>query len=235
MIDLKLGDCLALMKEMPDNSVDAVITDPPYGIEIGKMGFTNNRIGGVALRKDYKGMGEWDDRPISKVEIDEIFRISRVQVIFGAQYVAHLLPPHGCWIVWDKKTDDKYQNDFADAELAWTNSDKPSRIIRHLWQGMLQQDMKNKEERFHPTQKPIAVMRKIIQMFTKEGETVLDPYMGSGSTGVACTLTRRNFVGFEVGQQFYDIAAKRINNARADMGESDKILSPSASIAPLFA
>ena len=204
------ADCLGFMKTLPDNSVDLVLTDPPYGIDIGKMSFTNSIIGGVAKRNNYKGISDWDKFTPSKEYFDEMIRISKKQVIFGGNYFADKLPPSGQWVVWDKRVEDKYSNDFADCELAWTSENKPSRIIRFLWSGMMQGDMKNKEVRFHPTQKPLFVIKKIIDMFSKENDIILDPFLGSGTTAVACQNIHRNFIGIEISEEYCKIARERL-------------------------
>jgi len=203
-------DCLEVMKTLPDNSVDLILTDPPYGIDIGKMNFTNSIIGGVAKRNNYKGISDWDKFTPSKEYFDEMIRVSKKQVIFGGNYFADKLPPSGQWVVWDKRVEDKYSNDFADCELAWTSENKPSRIIRFLWSGMMQGDMKNKEVRFHPTQKPLFVIKKIIDMFSKENDIILDPFLGSGTTAVACQNIHRNFIGIEISEEYCKIARERL-------------------------
>ena len=204
------ADCLGFMKTLPDNSVDLILTDPPYGIDIGKMNFTNSIIGGVAKRNNYKGISDWDKFTPSKEYFDEMIRVSKKQVIFGGNYFADKLPPSGQWVVWDKRVEDKYSNDFADCELAWTSENKPSRIIRFLWSGMMQGDMKNKEVRFHPTQKPLFVIKKIIDMFSEENDTILDPFLGSGTTAIACKNLHRNFIGIEISEKYCKIARDRL-------------------------
>lgn len=211
------GDCLELMKQLPDKCIDLVVTDPPYGIGINKMSFVTSGAvkAGVAIRHDFSNhKTEWDNQPLSEAHLSEIFRISRNQVIFGANYFANNLLPSGCWIVWDKRVMDKYSNDFADCELAWTSFDKPSRVIRYLWSGMLQQDMKNKEERVHPTQKPVKVMSEILERFSKEGDIILDPFTGSGSTLVAAEKLNRKWIGMEINPEYCKIARGRIANVQ---------------------
>lgn len=216
MVDVQLhhGDCLEIMPDLP--KVDAVITDPPYGENIGKMGFTNNLNGGVAQRNDYKGRADWDNRPMEKIHYDRFLKISDVLVIFGGNFFG-FLPVSRCWYVWDKKDGGKYSNDFADLEMIWTNQDKPARIINYLWHGMIQKNMKNKERRYHPTQKPVSVMKKLVLDFTNSGDTILDPFMGSGTTGVACVETGRNFIGIEIDEGYFEIAKKRIETAQLQM------------------
>jgi len=211
MIDLRLGDCLEILPTLAAGSVDAVVTDIPYGEKIDKMGFTKNINGGVTLRNDYSDMPKWD-RPITQSHFDLMFSVSDKQLIFGGNF--YKLSPSRCWLVWDKKNGGQYSNDFADCEMAWTNLDAPARIIRHVWHGMIQQDMSDKEKRYHPTQKPIAVMKYAIKMMTNRGDTILDPFMGSGTTGVACVQTGRNFIGIEIDSGYFEIAKKRIEQAQ---------------------
>jgi site-specific DNA-methyltransferase (adenine-specific) len=212
--NIYLGDCLELMKQIPDKSIDCVITDPPYGLNIEKMRFCNTE-GGIAKRNDYSDC--FNDNRITGEYFRGIIRISNKQVIFGGNYYTDVLPQSNCWVIWDKKCDDKYTNDFADCELAWTSESKPSRVIRYLWHGMIQQNMKVKEDRVHPTQKPVPVMAKIIEMFTNENDLILDPFLGSGTTAIACYDLKRRYIGIEKEPKYFDIANKRINEFKAQL------------------
>lgn len=118
------------------------------------------------------------------------------------------LPPTKCWLVWDKEVN----GNFADAELAWTNLDKPVRLLRHMWNGMLRKD--GEERHGHPTQKPIGVMKWCINHLPEGSSTILDPFMGSGTTGVAAVQMGRNFIGIEREPKYFDIACKRIEDAQ---------------------
>jgi len=196
---LYLGDCLEILPTI--GRVDAVVTDPPYGI--GEAAGKNSSRGNLAVAKDY-GVDSWDDRTVDEA-VPLIMAASRQQVIFGGNYYS--LPPSSCWLVWDKENG---SNDFADCELAWTNLPIAVRRIRYMWNGMLRA---NKEPRGdHPTQKPVGVMQWAVS-FTKG--TVLDPFMGSGTTGVACANLGRKFIGIEIEPKYFDIACKRIEAAYA--------------------
>ena len=197
------ADCLEVMKEMPDNSVDCVVTDPPYGI--GEAAGKNKTRGERVPATDY-GVLDWDNAPPNQDYFDELIRVSKNQVIFGGNFFD--LPPSPCWIVWDK---DNGACDFADCELAWTSFKTAVRLFKYKWHGMLQGNMAHKEKRVHPTQKPLPVMEWIIRNFTQEGETILDPFMGSGTTGVACAKLGREFMGIELHEPYYEIAKKRIS------------------------
>ena len=159
-------DCLEYMKTVPDNFYDLCLTDPPYGIKINKMNFVTSgavKVGG-AYRNDYsKHNTEWDNFTPSIEYFNEIKRISKQQIIFGGNYFTDFLEPTPSWLIWDKRTEDKYSNDFADCEMAWNSDKKPARIYRFLYSGMLQQDMKNKDKRYHPTQKPVELFKMILR------------------------------------------------------------------------
>ena len=199
-VKLYQGDCLEILPTLEAGSVDAVITDPNYGIN-------NMHAGGRGINgwRDFRNDTNWDkDRP-SKIAFDLMLAIAKTAVIWGGNYFTDYLPPSMCWLVWDKG-----QRDFslADGEMAWTNQDKAMRIFTYPRAAML------KENGLHPTQKPIALMKWCIEMFTQEGDTILDPFMGSGTTGVACVQTGRNFIGIEIDPTYYAIAEKRIARAQ---------------------
>lgn len=200
---LLLGDCLEILPTL--GKVDAVVTDPPYGIgESSKKAATR---GNLAAARDYGGNEDWDQEPADPRVIAWLRENSRVQVIFGGNYFD--LPPTSCWLVWDKENG---ENDFADCELAWTNLPKAVRRIKWMWNGMLR---KGKEERFHLTQKPLGVMEWTLTHLPAGVKTVLDPYMGSGTTGVACVKKGRRFVGVEMNERSFEVACDRIRKAYA--------------------
>lgn len=207
-------DCLQFMKQLPDNYFDLIITDPPYGIGINKMNFVTSgavKVGG-AYRNDYSNHNtEWDDALLGKEFFDEMLRVSKNQIIFGAEHLCIHLPRSRCWLVWDKRVEDKYSNDFADCELAWTSFDKPTKMYRYLWSGMLQSEMGlHKEKRFHPTQKPVPLGRWILEKFAKEGDLIFDPFAGSGSFLVACKQKGFKFVGCEINKDYVEIIKRRL-------------------------
>lgn len=209
------GDCLDIMKELPDKCIDLVLTDPPYGINIDKKFklVANTKSGkSLAFRKDYDFFN-WDN-PIEKIYFDEIIRISKNQIIFGGEHICLNLPKSRGWIVWDKLTG---TNNYGDCELAWSSYNKPISKFTYLWKGMLQQNMKNKEFRFHPTQKPLALMKWCIRKSSNENDLILDPFLGSGTTGVACKELNRRFIGIEINKKYCEIAEKRIANARVPL------------------
>jgi DNA modification methylase len=207
---LYLGDCRDILPTL--GKVDAVVTDPPYGIgEAGGNAVKRQRkVGGnskaLADQRVYDAL-DWDNEPISSALIEMVCAAGNWQVIFGGNY--YDCPPTSCWLVWDK---DNGANDFADCELAWTNLPKAVRRIRYMWNGMLRA---NGEERGdHPTQKPIGVMKWAIGHLPEPNHTILDPFMGSGTTGVAAVQMGRKFIGIEREPKYFDIACKRIEDAQ---------------------
>ncbi len=185
-------DCFEFMQSM--RKVEAVITDPPYGISASKMRLGN----GQDLRH-----GDWDTI-IKQEDIKKILSKSDTAVIWGGNYYAHFLPPSKAWLVYDKKFNGL---SFADVELAWTNIDTVARIFRYF-------PVKMDGGKVHITQKPEALMRWCIELCElPRGSTIFDPFMGSGTTGVACMELGFNFIGCEIDPDYFAIAEKRIKQA----------------------
>ena len=153
----------------------------------------------------------FDDTKIPNKEVfEEMMRISKNQIIFGGNYFVEHLSNSSCWLVWDKDNGESF---FADCELMWTSFKTAIRKYKWKWNGMLQEQMgRNKEERYHPTQKPIELMRQILRDYSKEGEIIFDPFLGSGSTAIACKLDKRNYIGCEISPKYCKIAEARIKS-----------------------
>jgi len=199
-VDLYCGDCREILPTL--GNVDAVVTDPPYGIDIARRGtLGTERLAPVC---DY-GKSDWDKAPPASELIDLMREISRHQIMFGGNFFD--LPPSSCWLVWDKQT----TGDYADCELAWTNLDKAVRRLVFLWNGMIRAN--NEPRGDHPTQKPIGVMKWAIQQLPSDALQVVDPFMGSGTTGVAAVKLGRKFIGIEINERYFDIACRRIQAA----------------------
>lgn len=192
---LYLGDCMEILPTLP--KVDAVITDPPYGINAART--RNSQKDGWV---DY-GVDGWDkDRPGREV-FDLMLRAAPLQVIWGGNYFTDYLPPSQKWLSWDKGQDGF---SLADFELAWTSEDKACRRLNYA------RALALKDGKEHPTQKPLAVMRWCIEQAGKP-KTILDPFMGSGTTGVAAVDMGLAFVGIEREPKYFDIACRRIEQA----------------------
>jgi DNA modification methylase len=203
---LYLGDCRDILPTL--GKVDACVTDPPYGIgadsAMHKAGGTKH--GAALAAKRHYAATDWDDQPIDASMIRALRDASKWQVIFGGNYFD--VPPARCWLVWDKLNG---ANDFADCELAWTNLDKPVRRVVWMWNGMLRKGQEDRNE--HPTQKPLGVMEWCINQLPQDVGMVLDPFMGSGTTGVACVRLDKRFIGIEREPTYFDIACRRISEA----------------------
>lgn len=197
-VQLYLGDCREILPTL--GNVDAVVTDPPYGISYspGAGGGEFNKPKSFTGKDIVFGDSErFDPSP---------FLLSSEILLWGGNHYAGRLPDGGSWLIWDKRCGN-YSNDFADCEIAWINKKQPARIFRHLWNGGIRASEHGKE-RLHPTQKPIVVMQWCISFI--DGETILDPFMGSGTTGVACVSLDRKFIGIEIEEKYFNIAVKRI-------------------------
>lgn len=204
-INLHLGDCLEAMREMEDNQFDLAIVDPPYGI-----GRDNYEAGGKPSKswknpkkKVYKGNF---DKSIPDPEyFDELFRVSNNQVIWGGNYFIDYLMPSMGVIAWDKKVN----GNFSEFELAWTSFDQRARIFPFMWNGYRKQIP---EERFHPTQKPVALYKWLLKNYAKTGDKILDTHAGSFSIGIACHDMGFDLEAWEIDEDYYNAAMKRFNN-----------------------
>jgi len=204
------GDCAVIAPTL--GRFDLLCGDPPYGI--GEARGKNRKRGNRAAPRDY-GSAEWDDAPPSGELLTSLRGLATWQCLFGGNYFA--LPPSPCWLVWDKTG--RSSTDMADCELAWTNYTGAVRLKRHLWSGYWQQDMAHKEERVHPTQKPLAVMSWAIGLCPETPTSVLDPFMGSGTTLRACKDLGICAVGIEREERYCEIAARRIGQGVLALGD----------------
>ena len=192
-------DCMEYMKDIPDKFFDLAVVDPPYGIgEDGKKNHSRSRL---CRAKKYTPK-EWDSHSPDKAYFHELMRVSKEQVIFGANHFISNIPfDSSCWIVWDK---DNGNCDFADCELAWTSFTCAVRKFTYRWNGMLQGNMKKKEKRIHPTQKPVALYEWIFSNFAKKGDKILDTHLGSGSSRIAAWRMGLDFFGTEIDKEYFD-------------------------------
>ena len=212
-------DCMIGMKQFPDKYFDLAVVDVPYGI--GESGDKNHTRGKLAVSKDYKPFSGDDLKPPDDTYFKELFRVSKNQIIWGANHFISKIPYDShCWIVWDK---DNGETDFADCELAWTSFDTAVRKFKYRWQGMLQENMKSKEIRIHPTQKPVALYEWILTRYAKEGDIILDTHVGSASSLIACHNTNHKFVGFELDEHYYKLSKERLDRELAQMNLFDFI------------
>ena len=218
MMNITNEDNMELMARYPDKYFDLAIVDPPYGIGEGnKKNLTRNSYTGFGKAKnwvkskDYGG-GEFDDSIPSKEYFYELFRVSNNQIIWGGNYMVEHLPSSMGWIVWDK---DNGQCDQSDCELAFTSFKKGLRKFKFRWHGLLQEDMKNKEIRIHPTHKPVALYKWLLDKYAKPGDKILDTHLGSGSIAIACHDYKFDLTACELDKEYFDKAMQRINNHTA--------------------
>ena len=211
-IELNNKDCLEAMREMSDNQFDLAIVDPPYGISINKQ--SQGKGGGVAKKIEYT-QKDWDKSAPNKEYFNELIRISKNQIVWGANHFISKIPyDSSCWVVWDK---DNGATDFADCELAWTSFKTSVRKLKWKWSGMLQQDMKNKEQRIHPTQKPVKLYEWLLDNYAKEGDKILDTHLGSGSIALACHNRGFDLTAFEIDKEYFEAAKKRLEIHQAQL------------------
>lgn len=201
--DLKIycGDCLEIMPLLP--KVDLVVTDPPYGI-FKDMKSDGIMFGKKTIYSEDRSATEWDKRPTNEL-LTMVKNAGEFFVIWGGNYFASALGDTKATLIWNKKTGN---NSYADGELAWTNAVGTMRILNHQWCGAFK-DSERGMRAVHPTQKPVVVMSWAIQLSPKS-EIILDPFLGSGTTLVACKELNRNGIGIEISEKYCEIEKKRL-------------------------
>ncbi len=200
-------DCMEGMKEFPDKYFELAIVDPPYGLgdRLVEGGHKKNPM--EKYRKDYEAK-RWDKAP-DYIYFNELFRVSKNQIIWGGNYFE--LPPTRGIICWDKKI---YLPTFSRWEMAWTSFDRPSKIFEF---------MQNDENRFHPTQKPIALYTWLLNNYAHKGDKILDTHVGSASSLIACHNLGFQYVGFELDKEYYEQSLKRLETAKKQVSILDVI------------
>lgn len=211
------GDCREILPSLFGASL--LLTDPPYGIS-----YRSNHNSGWrdpvrvrwARRENFPGI-VGDDAPLDPAHLEHVAPLA---AIFGGNYCAPALGSSRCWIAWDKRVETGPDNQ-SDCELVWTNFDSPSRIYRHLWRGIIREGEENVSisEKLHPHQKPLGLLRYIIDLSSIKRGPVLDPYCGSGSTLVAALQRKLPAIGIEIEERYCEIAAKRLSREVLDLQE----------------
>lgn len=206
------ADCMEIMKQYPDKYFDLAIVDPPYGIgEASGQEESRNKSKGRANTPVKYTKKDWDKQKPTCEYWKELMRVSKNQIVWGGNYFVENLTNSSCWVVWDKDN----SGDFADSELAWTSFKTAVRNFKWRWNGMIQQNMKNKEIRIHPTQKPIALYEWLLMNYASEGNLILDTHLGSGSIAIAVEKANRldkmnlQFVGIEIDEEYFDASITR--------------------------
>ena len=220
MIELLNCDCMEYMATVPDKYFDLAIVDPPYGIGASSKNFirqgkqTGKSMAVSGMKYTAK---DWDNYVPDKIYFDELRRVSKNQIVWGGNYFASSLPNSSCWLIWDKVTGD---NLYADAELAWTSFEKAVRKFTWMWKGMFQQNMANKEDRIHPTQKPVKLYEWLLTNYAKKGQRILDTHLGSGSSAIAAHYFGVDFVGCELDKDYFEAAKTRFDMATKQLAMS---------------
>ena len=194
-----LIDCMAYMATLPDKAFELAIVDPPYGIGANKMTLGNGR------KKIFRGNNDWDKSAPSAEYFAELERVSKNQIIWGANHFTEIFHKNSpCWIFWDKGTGD---NDFADGEFAYASFQSHARKFVYSWVGA-----NAKEQgtiRVHPTQKPVALYEWLLRTYAKQGDKILDTHLGSGSSRIACYNLGFDFVGCEIDEDYFKAQEER--------------------------
>jgi site-specific DNA-methyltransferase (adenine-specific) len=194
---------MELMAKYPDNHFDLAIVDPPYGI-------LNKTKRGEDKKFNMGEYRKWDLKP-HKDYFDELFRVSKNQIIWGGNYFGHLWANceyNKCFIIWDKNQPESLNN-FSMAEMAWTSLDRPAKIFRY--------SVKKNKNKIHPTQKPIEMYKWILKMFANKGDNILDTHLGSGSIAIACHDKDFDLVGCEIDKEYYDNMMVRVNEHKKQL------------------
>jgi len=204
-------DCLEAMKEMSDNQFDLAIVDPPYGISYarGKNGW------GINENRPKLEDVKWDKKTPNKEYFSELQRVSKNQIICGGNYFTDKIPVSKCWIVWNKINNTENKSVFADSELLWTSFKKVVKMYTLRTMGFISDTKDNK--RIHPTQKPTELYEWLLMNYSKEGDTILDTHLGSGSIAIACHNLGFDLTGYEIDKDYFDAATKRIEQHKAQI------------------
>ena len=203
-------DCMNLMKTLPDKYFELAIVDPPYGIGAGSKSFINRNTANERAEKFYKD-NDWDKVRPTKEYFDELFRVSKNQIIWGGNYFVDLLRPSRCFIVWDKMTGD---NSYADCELALTSIDGNAKLFKKLWLGAHAEDS---DGRIHPTQKPVALYEWLLTHYAKQGDKIFDSHGGSMSSAIACDMEGFDLDICEIDKEYFDAGVNRFNQYKRQL------------------
>jgi site-specific DNA-methyltransferase (adenine-specific) len=206
---LWLGDCREVMPDL--SGVDAVVTDPPYGINYARGSSKTGLHRGPTANKHAKVKIAGDDKPFDP---SLVLSLAPQIIMWGADHFYPRLPDSGRWLAWNKLGLLEPWDSFSDVEFAWHNGEGAARIFSLMWKGLVCNKTTESGFRDHPTQKPIALMEWCIQQLTGRPNHILDPFMGSGTTGVACARMGRKFTGCELDARYFDAACRRIEAAQ---------------------
>jgi site-specific DNA-methyltransferase (adenine-specific) len=207
--EVKNIDCIEYMEQFPDNYFELAIVDPPYGIGVTKNKRLNNNSN-----------NDWDNEIPSKEYFNELFRVSKNQIIWGGNYFIEHLKNTRCYINWDKLN---HSDTYADCEMAWTSFNENAKIFKYMWDGNRYgfpnaiQGVGKKSIRTHPTQKPIALYRWLLQNYAKPNDKILDTHLGSGSSRIAADMEGFDFYACELDKDYFDMSCKRFDEYKQQL------------------
>ena len=217
-IDIVNSDCVEVLKSFDDNYFDLAICDPPYGIGFDKYVYSN---GDGAKAKGFKKQNNkvapknWDKGIPQKEYWNELFRVSKNQIIWGGNYFTEFLPPKMGWIYWHKKGNDASK--FSDGELAWTSFDRALKFVKYDWIGFGYINNAGSDKKIHPTMKPKELYEWVLENYAKKGDKILDTHLGSGSSAIASFRLGFDFVGIEIDKEYYQSSIKRFKEQTAQL------------------
>jgi len=213
-------DCLQALNAMADNQFDLAIVDPPYGIGMaggaetiykkGRGGKGFNNVSNFSKK-------QWDNKAPNKEYWQQLFRVSKNQIVWGGNYFADMLPISRGWIFWDKKISNANNFKFSDGELAWTSFDCILRRFTYDWIGFGYLNNPQGEKKIHPTQKPVSLYKWILKNYAEKGSKILDTHLGSGSIAIACWDMGYDLTAYEVDKEYFDNACKRLETHKAQL------------------
>jgi site-specific DNA-methyltransferase (adenine-specific) len=207
--EVKNMDCIEYMSQFPDNYFELAIVDPPYGIGVTKNKRLNNNSN-----------NDWDNEIPSKEYFNELFRVSKNQIIWGGNYFIEHLKNTRCYINWDKLN---HSDTYADCEMAWTSFNENAKIFKYMWDGNRYgfpnaiQGVGKKSIRTHPTQKPVALYRWLLQNYAKPNDKILDTHLGSGSSRIAADMEGYDFYACELDKDYFDASCKRFEEYKQQL------------------
>lgn len=210
-VELLNIDCVEYMKTVPDKFFDLAIVDVPYGLKMAARGNVGsergfNKSGTKTYTIQRYKKSDWDSAAPEEAYFEELFRVSKNQIVWGANHFISKIPLDSpCWIVWDK---DKSGN-YADCELAWTSFSTAVKKVKIRWNGMLHPNMERKQQRIHPTEKPYQLYQWLLLNYAAITDKILDTHLGSGSSAIAAHKLGFDFVGCEIDKDYYEAAVKR--------------------------
>ena len=217
-IEIVNSDCVEVLKSFEDNYFDLAICDPPYGIGFDKYVYSN---GDGAKAKGFKKQNNkvapknWDKGIPQKEYWEQLFRVSKNQIIWGGNYFTEFLPPKMGWIYWHKKGNDA--SNFSDGELAWTSFDRALKFVKYDWIGFGYINNAGNDKKIHPTMKPKELYEWVLENYAKKGDKILDTHLGSGSSAIASFRLGFDFVGIEIDKEYYQSSIKRFKEQTAQL------------------